>query len=204
MDGVLVDSGELHFQAWSQTLAEAGIPFSRESFRKTFGMNNTGIMTFLLGKPPDPSLLSYISDRKEGFFRQAIHGQVRPMPGVLTWLKRLQRLGYLQAVASSAPQANIDALVDEMQVRAYFAAIVSAYDMPGKPDPAVFLEAARRLDLSPERCIVVEDALSGVAAAHHAGMKCIAVTTTNPRQDLAEADVTVDSLVELQLEDFRR
>ncbi len=204
MDGVLVDSGELHFQAWSQTLAEAGIPFSRESFRKTFGMNNTGIMTFLLGKPPDPSLLSYISDRKEAFFRQAIHGQVRPMPGVLTWLKRLKRLGYLQAVASSAPQANIDALVDEMQVRAYFAAIVSAYDMPGKPDPAVFLEAARRLDLSPERCIVVEDALSGVAAAHHAGMKCIAVTTTNPRQDLAEADVTVDSLVELQLEDFRR
>jgi beta-phosphoglucomutase-like phosphatase (HAD superfamily) len=76
--------------------------------------------------------------------------------------------------------------------------------MPGKPDPAVFLEAARRLDLSPERCIVVEDALSGVAAAHHAGMKCIAVTTTNPRQDLTEADVIVNSLEELQLEDFKR
>ncbi|OGN92366.1 MAG: hypothetical protein A2Y88_02730 [Chloroflexi bacterium RBG_13_48_10] len=65
-------------------------------------------------------------------------------------------MGYRQAVASSAPIANIDALVDEMHIRPYFSAIVSAYDMPSKPNPAVFLEAAHQLGLPPKKCVVME------------------------------------------------
>jgi len=202
MDGVLVDTGELHFQSWVMALSEVDIPFDRQKFRQTFGMNNNGILSVMLGHPPEPSFLARVSDRKEGLFRQMIRGKVHPMPGVRTWLKRLQGMGYRQAVASSAPMANIDALVGEMQIQAYFAAIVSAYDLPSKPDPAVFLEAASQLGVSPKRCIVIEDAIPGVRAAHHAGMKCIAVTTTNPRQDLSGAEIIVDSLEELQTENF--
>jgi HAD superfamily hydrolase (TIGR01509 family) len=203
MDGVLVDTGELHFQAWMQALTEFGIPFSQELFLKTFGMNNLSILTFLLGRPPDPAYFMQVCDRKETLFRQIIRGQVRLLPGVRSWLDRLQRLGYRQAVASSAPQVNIETLIAEIQIRPFFSALVSAYDMPGKPDPAVFLEAAHQLGLPPENCVVVEDSVSGIAAARRAGTKCLAVTTTYPMKDLLGADRIVESLENLKEEDFR-
>jgi beta-phosphoglucomutase-like phosphatase (HAD superfamily) len=119
-------------------------------------------------------------------------------------------MGFHQAIASSAPQANIDALVDELHVREFFEVIVSGYDMPGKPHPMVFLRAADLMEVPATNCIVIEDSVAGVRAAKSAGMRCIAVTTTNPAQLLSEADVVVDSLdvhpVEILLnliEDFR-
>jgi len=199
--GVL-DTGEFHFPAWSQALSEHGIPFTRELFRTTFGMNNAGILAVLLGQAPAPELLAEISDRKERLFRQAVQGHVRPLPGVLAWLERLRAAGLRQAIASSAPPANIDALVDELGLRTYFDAIVSGSDLPGKPDPAVFLKAARLIGVPPERCVVVEDAVAGVEGARRAGMKCVAVTTTNPAQALKEADVIVERLDTLPLDTF--
>jgi HAD superfamily hydrolase (TIGR01509 family) len=203
MDGVLADTGEFHYQSWVVALTEVGIPFDRHKFRKIFGMNNAAILAILLGSPPESSFLVAVSERKEALFRQMIRCKVHPMAGVRTWLEQLSAIGYRHAVASSAPQANIDALVDELQIRPYFAALVSAYNLPSKPDPAVFLEAARQLGISPHRCIVIEDAVHGVSAAQHAGMKCIAVTTTHLRPDLAEADVIVDSLEQLMIDDFK-
>ncbi len=94
-----------------------------------------------------------------------IKGQALPMPGVLDWLERLQQREVPQAVASGAPPENIEFLVDEMGIRRYFNALVSSEGMPGKPDPAVFLEAARRIGVPAQRCVVVEDGLPGLAAA---------------------------------------
>lgn len=204
MDGVLVDTGEFHFQAWSQALLEHGIPFTRESFRATFGMNNAGILTTLLGQTPAPELLAEISDRKEQLFRQAVRGHAQPLPGVLAWLERLRAAGLRQAIASSAPPANIDALVDELGLRGYFDTIASGFDLPGKPDPTLFLKVARLIGVVPERCVVVEDAVAGVEAARRAGMKCVAVTTTNPAQALKEADVIVERLDALPVDTFER
>jgi beta-phosphoglucomutase family hydrolase len=204
MDGVLVDTGEFHFQAWSQTLAEYDIPFSRDLFRATFGMNNMGLIAHLLGRKPDPGFIARVSDHKERRFRQAIRGHAQPLPGVLVWLDRLRAMGVRQAVASSAPPENIDTLVDELGIRPYFEAIVSGYDIPGKPDPAVFLKAASELGLPPQRCIVVEDAVAGVQAAKRAGMRCIAVTTTNPAHALSGADIVVERLETLPANVFER
>ena len=204
MDGVLVDTGEFHFPAWSQALSEHGIPFTRELFRTVFGMNNAGILTVLLGQVPPPELLAEISDRKERLFRQAVRGHAQPLPGVLAWLERLRAAGLRQAIASSAPPANIDALVDELDLRSYFAAVVSGSDLPGKPDPAVFLKAAHLIGVPPERCVVVEDAVAGVEGARRAGMKCIAVTTTNPAHTLEAADVVVERLDTLPPDTFER
>jgi beta-phosphoglucomutase family hydrolase len=204
MDGVLVDTGEFHFQAWSQTLAEYDIPFSRDLFRATFGMNNTGLVAYLLGRKPEPEFIFGISDHKEHMFRQAIQGHALPLPGVLDWLDRLRTMGVRQAVASSAPPENINTLVDELGIRPYFEAIVSGHDMPGKPDPAVFLKAASGIDTPPQRCIVVEDAVAGVQAAKRAGMRCIAVTTTNPAHALSDADIVVERLDDLPAIIFER
>jgi len=204
LDGVLVDTGEFHFQAWSQVLPEYGIPFTRESFQATFGMNNARILSALLGQTPAPERLAEISDRKEELFRQTIRDRARPLPGVRVWLERLKATGARQAIASSAPPANINALIDELGLRPYFAAIVSGFDLPGKPDPAVFLEAARLIGVPTERCVVVEDAIAGIGAAKRAGMKCIAVTTTSPAHALKGADVIVERLDALPPDTFKR
>lgn len=202
MDGVLVNTGEFHYQAWSQTLAEREIPFTREQFQATFGMNNAGILEVILGQALEPDLVAAISDRKERLFRQAVKGHAHLLPGVRAWLDRLDGWGFRQAIASSAPPANIDALVDELGIRSYFAAIVSGFDLPGKPDPAVFLKTAGLIGVPPERCVVVEDAVAGVEAARRAGMKCVAVTTTNPAHALQGADIVVERLDALPLDAF--
>jgi beta-phosphoglucomutase-like phosphatase (HAD superfamily) len=92
--------------------------------------------------------------------------------------------------------------VDELNIRQYFSALISSHAVPGKPDPAVFLEAARQLGVELGQCVVVEDAVAGVAAARKAGMKCIAVCTTHPGSSLTAADIVVESLEELIVEDF--
>jgi HAD superfamily hydrolase (TIGR01509 family) len=197
MDGVLVDTGEPHFYAWDETFRRLNQPFNREQFRRTFGMNNTGILNTILKRPLDEDFIARWSDIKEQLFRDAIRGSVQPMPGVLDWIDRLREMGFRQAVASSAPQANIDALVDEMALRDRFDALVSGADLPGKPDPAVFLKAARLIGVQPERCVVLEDSVAGVRAAKRAGMACIAVLTTNPPADLDGADLIVARLDQL-------
>jgi HAD superfamily hydrolase (TIGR01509 family) len=200
MDGVLVDTGELHFQSWVETLKEYGFEFSREFFVSTFGMNNAGILTRVFGRKPEPELLAEIGDKKEAWFRNAIKGKAQPMAGVVAWLEQLKAWGFRQAVASSAPMANVLAVIDELKLGPYFDALVSASAMPGKPDPAVFLESARRIGVEPARCVVVEDAIAGVQAAKCAGMKCIAVLTTNPASALSEADVIAERLNLLPVE----
>jgi len=204
MDGVLVDTGEFHFRAWHDVLAEYDVAFTRDFHRETFGMNNAGILSRIFGDKLTPQLQSEISNRKEERFRAAVRDHAKPLPGVRTWLERLQNDGFRQAIASSAPMANIDTLIDELGLRPFFDAIVSGTDLPGKPDPAVFRRAAETIGLPEESCIVVEDAIAGVEAAKQAGMRCIAVTTTNQAEALTAADVIVDQLDALPDDAFRR
>jgi beta-phosphoglucomutase-like phosphatase (HAD superfamily) len=100
-------------------------------------------------------------------------------------------------VASSAPRENIDAIVAELGIGDMFQALVSGAKLSGKPDPATFMRAAERLDLVPGDCLVIEDATVGVEAARRGGMKCVAVCTTHPKEDLQEADIVVDRLTDL-------
>jgi beta-phosphoglucomutase len=197
LDGVLVDTGEFHYVSWKEILPFYGIPISYELFRKSFGMNNEGVLTFLLGHKPDHDLLIEIDNRKESAFRQAIRGHAQLLPGVTHWLETLYQSGVRMAVGSSAPMANVEVLVDETGIRPYFQALVSANGKPSKPDPWVFLHAAQQIDVPPEACWVLEDAVTGVEAAHRAGMRCLAVTTTNTADALHAAEIVVDRLDQL-------
>ena len=193
LDGVLADTGAAHYQAWVAVLSEWGIPFDRSTFDRLFGMNNRGTLTKLLGRAPTKEELGEIADHKEALFRQLAGRLVHPIPGAIRLLEELAGDGWSQAVASSAPQENIDLVVDTFNIRHYFAAILSGAGLPrGKPDPTLFLLAARDLGLPPERCVVVEDAPVGVEAARGAGMSCIAVATTRPKETLGPGPVFTD------------
>jgi beta-phosphoglucomutase len=204
LDGVLVDTGEFHYQSWLAVLPDYGIAYDRKAFERTFGMNNAGTVRALTGRELPRDVVAEISQRKEQWFRNAVRGHAAPLPGVLAWLARLKEHGYRQGIASSAPQANIDVLVGELGIAGYFDVILSGADMPPKPDPAVFLAVAAQIGVSPQRCVVVEDSRAGVEAARRGGMRCIAVTTTNPAQALQSADVIVDRLDQLPDDVFER
>lgn len=194
MDGVIVDTFDAHFQSWKRIFYELEHPFTLADFTRTFGMNNRLILRTILDCDLPEEEVQQTSDRKEVYFRDSIRGSARLLPGVADWLKRFEGLGIQQAVASSAPQANIDALLNELEIRGYFQAEAAGADMRGKPDPAVFLLAAQLLSVEPGACLVIEDSVAGVEAARRGGMKCAAVETTNPAEKLSGADVIVKDL----------
>jgi HAD superfamily hydrolase (TIGR01509 family) len=193
LDGVLADTTEAHFQAWAEALSACEISFNRSRFDHVFGMNNEDTLTELLGRAPTQEEIIGIAGRKEEIFRQHAGELVHPMPDAARLLDELDGAGWVQGVASSAPQENIDLLVDAFGIRSYFAAILSGDGLPaGKPDPTLFLKTAQALHLPPEQCVVVEDAPPGVEAARRAGMPCIAVATTRPRETLGPGPVFED------------
>lgn len=205
MDGVLVLSGDVHYDAWQQVLAGYQLAMSRRQFEETFGMNNHNILRRLYGERLSGPQVDEIAARKEAAYRDLIRGRVQPLPGVIDWLGRLSEAGWRQAVASSGPMANIAAILNELDAWDAFEAVLTGARLArSKPDPAVFLQAAAALGVPPARCIVVEDGTVGVEAARRACMRCIAVTTTHPAEDLRAADVVVDRLDHLPPDAFER
>jgi beta-phosphoglucomutase len=205
MDGVLVDTNEFHFQAWSEIyrrFSDNQELLTRTQFESVFGMLNEETVIRLFGKEQaTPDFIEMVSAEKEALFRKNIRGRIKPLPGVRAWLSFFQNNGQIQAVASSAPKLNIQAVLDELQIWPYFDAVLSGEASPllaSKPAPDIFLEVARQLKVLPARCLVIEDSVVGVQAAKAAGMACLAVTTTHHARDLIAADWAIDSFDDLQ------
>lgn len=196
MDGTLVDSAALHWQAWQETFAAEGRPVTRDQFEATFGQRNDAVVRGFLGPDLTASQIERIAAAKEARYRDLVRtGGVAPLPGVRRWLERLRAAGWRQAVASSAPRLNLETLLEALDMAQYFDAVVSAEAIErGKPDPQIFLVAAAKLDVPPGRCIVVEDAPAGVEAGRRAGMRTVGVRGSRASLD---AGLVVRTLAEL-------
>jgi beta-phosphoglucomutase len=199
MDGTLVDTAELHFQAWEAVCRELGRDFSRAEFAATFGRRNPDIFAALFGDRLSAAEAAEWSDRKEEQYRAAARRGVELLPGVRALLEDLHRIGFRQAIGSSAPRANLELILRLTGIERFFGAVIGMEETQrGKPDPQVFQVAAERLGVAPARCVVLEDAVAGVQAARAAGMKCVAVRAVGHHPEAAlrqaGADLVVDSL----------
>jgi len=202
VDGTLIDSSEYHWLSWRDALAAENFPLTRERFAETFGQRNDEILRAYFPRYT-PEDLARVGDAKEERYRELIRERgIGLLPGVRRWLDRLRGEGWLQAVASSAPRLNLEAIMSALGLEDYFAAVASAEDVTaGKPDPQVFLAAARKLSVAPSACVVVEDAPAGTEAARRAGMRSIGVLSS--RAEL-RADIAVRSLEDLPADAFDR
>ncbi len=200
MDGTLVDSEEFHWLSWRDTMTAEGLPITHDQFVVTFGQRNDSILPRWLGAGATADHIRRVGDAKEELYRKLVRQSgLAPLPGAAEWVRRLHQENWRQAVASSAPRANLDVVLEVLGLGDFFQAIVSAEDVTaGKPDPQVFLTGASRLGMPPGQCIVVEDAPAGVEAARRAGMRCIGVS----RKGTLAADVAVPSLDDLAPETF--
>jgi beta-phosphoglucomutase family hydrolase len=203
MDGVIADTAPYHLKAWQEVFQKRGVKFTKEDFRHTFGQRNDTIIKNTLGEETSQAEIEAIASQKEACFRQRIRPNLKPLPGVAALLKALSQADFKMALASSAPIENIQLLTRSLDINSYFQSIISDKDVTeGKPNPQVFQLAAQRLGVEPENCIVIEDAVAGVTAAKRAGMRCLAITSTHPRPSLAEADLIVDSLEAVSVNDL--
>jgi beta-phosphoglucomutase len=202
LDGTLVDSEEFHWLSWRDTMRPEGIELTYDQFLASFGQRNDRILPVWLGGDVDVARMTRIGEDKEAEFRRLAetHG-LTPLPGAREWLEALKTAGWRQAIASSAPGANVEMMLRVAGLEGLLDAVASAEDVTiGKPDPQIFLKAAERLAVPPSRCIVVEDAAAGVEGARRAGMPSIGVT----RNGRLLADVFVTSLADLPPDAFDR
>lgn len=201
LDGTLVDSEQYHWLAWRDTMAALGVPLTHDEFMKTFGLRNDAIVPQWIPNAT-PEQIEQIADAKEQLYRRLVReGGLEPLPGVRHWTERLAHDGWLQAIASSAPREDVDAVLAVIGLAPCFQAIVSAEDVTlGKPHPQVFLTAAARLGSAPAQSVVVEDAPAGIEAARRAGMPSIGVRRNGPP---LPANLAVSSLSDLPPDAFQ-
>jgi beta-phosphoglucomutase len=204
LDGVLVATDELHFQSWQQLTAAEGIYFDRTINHRLRGISRMESLEIVLERAPRTYTESEkvaLAERKNAFF-VALLAKLTPadlLPGVRETLTRLRRRGIKTAVASSSKNAPL--ILDRLALRPFFDALADGNDIThSKPDPEVFLLAARRLGLPPESCLVIEDAVAGVESARRAGMAVFGIGRAEILPGVARfapdlAHVTIDELL---------
>jgi beta-phosphoglucomutase len=200
LDGVIIDSADEHRRAWQRLAHEEGRVMTDADFWATFGMRNDDIFASLWGNLP-PEQVKALSDRKEMYFRELIRESAAPLPGAIELMRGLHDSGFAQALASSTPVENINLIAEVLGLKRYLSILVSGETVArGKPAPDIFLKAAAELHLDPTVCLVIEDAVAGVAAAHAAGMRCIAVAGNRDLPGLHKAELMVKDLTEIDVD----
>lgn len=197
MDGVLVDSYQAHFSAWQRMLPRHGLQMTEAQFAASFGQTNAEIFATLYPNL-NPAEYPNLSEEKEAAYRDIISLDFPEMDGAAELINALHNAGVKLAIGSSGPPDNVQAVLNVLPGGEYIKATTDASEIArSKPDPEVFIKAAKKIGLPPGCCVVVEDAPVGVRAGKAAGCAVVAITGTASPQDLSEADLIVNSLREL-------
>lgn len=213
-DGVIANNEPIHMRMFQKVLSPLGVPLTEEDYYATYlGMDDKGCFSTLLnahGKNPSATEIDSLIQEKTGFYTDYIKDHLVIFPGVVEFVTSAADK-YPLAIASGALRHEIELILDAAKIRKAFQTIVSAEDVSeGKPSPEGFMMARSRLQtitstpIRAEECLVIEDSIAGLEAARRAGMSCLAVTNTYPRERLQSAARVVDSLTECRLEDLER
>jgi HAD superfamily hydrolase (TIGR01509 family) len=197
MDGLMIDSEPLAMEAWQAALRPFGYSIDGRLFEQMLGLRQTECAMLLRDHFHLPLPIETLTRRRNDTFLALLPGRLRAMPGLHELLAELRARGVKRAIATSGERRYVATVIRELELECAFDATVVAEDVTrGKPAPDVYLLAAQRLGLPPAECLVLEDALNGVAAAKAAGMTCVAVPNPLSRsQDFAAADKVMPSLL---------
>jgi HAD superfamily hydrolase (TIGR01509 family) len=198
MDGVIVDSNPFHKISLRQFTKKYGHDLSEEQLKeKIYGRTNKDWLANVFGSLDEKQLRQY-ADEKEALFRELYQNDIKPLPGLINFLKMLDRDDLPRAIATSAPRANVDFTLSKINIGRFFQTILDeSFVTRGKPHPEIYTKTAAALKFMPDRCVVFEDSLSGVTAAKKANCKVVGVTTTHTPEELIEADFCIDNFVGL-------
>jgi beta-phosphoglucomutase family hydrolase len=207
MDGTIVDNMSFHTKSWVEFFRRRGRAIDPdEFFLSTAGRHGREIIRSEMGADLPDDQVSVLNQEKEAVYREMYGPHRKTVEGFDAFIAASQAAGVKLAVATAAQTTNVEFTLDGLDLRKEFETVVSAADVPrGKPHPDVFLEAARRVGVAPEHCIVFEDAPLGVEAARRAGMRCVVLTTTLPAASFSGYDNViriVDNYNDLSIDDL--
>lgn len=196
MDGVLVDNSVYHQRAFKEYFAEFG---GKEFTLDMFGRSNEEIIRLMFPDISDEKVKEY-SEGKEAHYREIYKPYMKPLDGLVDFLKALKAAGIKTAVGSSAPTVNVDFVLDGLNIRQYFDEVVDSSGVAkAKPAPDIYLKAAKLLGVEPANCVVFEDATAGIEAARRAGMKVVGVATTLQYNELTYTDGRIYNFTEVDV-----
>ena len=202
-DGVVVDSEELHYRAYSEVLAEYGVAVDRALYGRVWIGEGRGL-TYAVEEYGLPITPEELKRRKVPVYRRLLEAEVRLMPGADEALGRMSA-AFPVALATNSGRAEVGLVLERFGLTERFCEVITREDYEGpKPEPDAFLAAARALGLPPDRCLVVEDAEKGVRAAHAAGCPCVAVPHDFTRENDFSLATRVLDRIEGLTEDFVR
>ena len=216
-DGVIADAEPIHLKAFQEVLSEEGINLSnKDYYDKYLALDDKTCFAMVLkdrGIDFDRALIDALMLRKSGYYDKFIRENLVIFPGVVDFIKKAYGK-YALAIASGALRHEIEFILECAGIRKEFNIIVSADDVENcKPNPEVFVKVLERINnlgpsksgiIHPSECLVIEDSIAGIKAAHSAGMKCLAVTNSYSPEKLSEADMIVKSLEEVKIEDIEK
>lgn len=188
LNGTMIHDMEFHLKVWNKIINEdlnAGL--TKDEVKAQMYGKNHELLDRVFGKGTlSEADISKYSQRKEELYRELYRPHVALIPGLEELIRLADRSGIMMGIGSAANRFNIDFVLDDLNIRSYFNAIVGAEDViESKPNPEVFLKGAQLLDVEPGSCIVFEDVPKGAEAALNAGMKVIIVTTTHAAEEFA-------------------
>lgn len=196
MDGTLIDNTPFHYISWQALFRKYD---KGELSRHTYYTEISGVpimetLKRIFGADHDEAYLKELLREKEEFYRQEYAPHLVAIRGLENFLSELKSDGVKMAMATSATVEDIDFILNKIPIRDDFNQIVnSSMVKKPKPDPQIFLKAAELLNMPPERCVVFEDSLAGIAAANAAGMKVVGIATGHPAEELRPV---VDQVIE--------
>ena len=185
MDGVVVDNAVWHLEAFAEFGKRHGLVQTKEEYTKYFGNTNQTIMNSLFNTILSSDKLNALAEEKEIIYRELYRPFIHPVEGLPAFLENASSQGIPIALATSAPQENVDFTLDSTGLKKYFSIISDASMVKnGKPDPEIYLLTAAKLGVQPSDCIVFEDSIAGIQSALSAGMRVIGVATTHKPEEL--------------------
>src|SRR5882757_1051277 len=190
LNGTMIDDMQYHINAWHKILNELGASISLEETKlQCYGKNNELLERIFPGRYKDDEK-NRMSIEKETAYQETFRPHLKLIDGLGDFLSKAHNAGIKMAIGSAAIMFNIDFVVDGLNLRQYFQAIVSADDVQNsKPDPETFIKCAAHLNIDPKDCLVFEDSPKGTEAALHAGMKCVAITTMHTPDEFDDTNI---------------
>lgn len=204
LDGVIAETERAHIQAEKETMLKHGIKISEDELHQYTGTTAKQMFTDLIRKYHLKTTFDEVFNQKEEIMFNLLEREVEPTRGVIELLYKLKKAGIKLGIASSSHKRLIDYVLNKLRITSMFDSVVGAEDIiNSKPDPEIFMTCARRLNVGPSECLVVEDSMLGVEAAKKAGMKCLGYRNPNSgNQDLSKADIVTDDFSKLDVQDM--
>ena len=188
MDGVIVNNHHYHYKAFQAFCKKYNFPLTENYYKENFnGRVMAEIVEIIFNEKLSREDVLKYEEEKEKMYRELYAPDIKPVDGLTDFLKELKDNGIPTAIATSAPTKNVEFTMKHTGVDKYIDVIVDSSGVTkGKPDPEIYLKAARLINMPPENCLVFEDAILGIKAGKGAGMKVIALATTHAKEELKD------------------